>query len=200
MNKVVAHPRIPLLPTILVIAAIGTMIALGFWQLQRLAWKEALIARYAHAQDLPAVAWPRDPADRADALYRRSSVSCERVITSGAVAGRNAKGDSGWAQTARCAIGGGGNADIVLGWSSDPALHAFTAGEIVGRIGPAARDGVRLIADPPLAGLAANALPDPRDLPNNHLAYAVQWFLFAATAAVIYILALRKRLRAGAGR
>jgi surfeit locus 1 family protein len=37
----------------------------------------------------------------------------------------------------------------------------------------------RLVADPPLAGLAANAAPDPSDIPNNHLAYAVQWFLFA---------------------
>jgi surfeit locus 1 family protein len=44
--------------------------------------------------------------------------------------------------------------------------------------------------------LQANAAPDPRDVPNNHLSYAVQWFLFATTAIVIYGLALRKRLRA----
>ena len=37
------------------------------------------------------------------------------------------------------------------------------------------------------------AAPDPRDLPNNHLAYAGQWFFFALTALVIYILALRRR-------
>ena len=53
---------------------------------------------------------------------------------------------------------------------------------------------VRLVADPPVAGLAANARPDPQDIPNNHFSYAVQWFLFAATALVIYGLALRKRL------
>jgi surfeit locus 1 family protein len=34
-------------------------------------------------------------------------------------------------------------------------------------------------------------------VPNNHLAYAVQWFLFAGVAAVIYALALRRRTRAG---
>jgi surfeit locus 1 family protein len=51
------------------------------------------------------------------------------------------------------------------------------------------------VADPPLAGLAANARPDPADIPNNHWSYAVQWFLFAGTALVIYALALRKRLR-----
>ena len=60
--------------------------------------------------------------------------------------------------------------------------------------------GARLVADPPVAGLGANARPDPSDIPNNHLAYAVQWFLFAFTALVIYALALRKRLAAAAQR
>jgi len=32
-------------------------------------------------------------------------------------------------------------------------------------------------------------------VPNNHLAYAVQWFLFALVAGVIYVIALRRRLR-----
>ena len=49
-----------------------------------------------------------------------------------------------------------------------------------------------LVADPPVAGLQANAPPDPRDLPNNHMAYAFQWFFFAITALVIYGLALRR--------
>jgi surfeit locus 1 family protein len=55
--------------------------------------------------------------------------------------------------------------------------------------------GPRLVADPPLAGLDANAMPDPSEIPNNHFAYAVQWFLFAATALVIYVLAVRRRMR-----
>ena len=55
------------------------------------------------------------------------------------------------------------------------------------------------VAAPPQAGLAQLALPDPRDLPNNHLSYAVQWFLFATTALVIYVLALRKKWRAEGG-
>jgi surfeit locus 1 family protein len=46
------------------------------------------------------------------------------------------------------------------------------------------------------AKLQPNARPDPNDIPNNHLSYAVQWFLFALTALVIYGLALRKRLAA----
>ena len=50
-----------------------------------------------------------------------------------------------------------------------------------------------LVADAPPPGLAANPGPDLSAVPNNHLAYAVQWFLFAAIAAVIYVLAVRRR-------
>ena len=50
-----------------------------------------------------------------------------------------------------------------------------------------------LIADTPAPGLAANATPDISSVPNNHLAYGVQWFLFALVAGVIYVLALRWR-------
>ena len=35
--------------------------------------------------------------------------------------------------------------------------------------------------------------PSPDSIPNNHLSYAVQWFLFAGIAALIYALALRKK-------
>ena len=52
-----------------------------------------------------------------------------------------------------------------------------------------------LVAAPPPAGLAANPGPDLSAVPNNHLAYAVQWFLFAGIAAIIYLLALRRRAR-----
>ena len=51
-----------------------------------------------------------------------------------------------------------------------------------------------LVAQAPPPGMRAVAKPSPDDVPNNHLSYAVQWFLFAAAAAVIYGLALRKRL------
>ena len=45
-----------------------------------------------------------------------------------------------------------------------------------------------------MAGLAPNARPDPGEIPNNHWSYAIQWFLFALVALVIYGIALRKRL------
>ena len=81
---------------------------------------------------------------------------------------------------------------MVLGWSQSPANTAWTGGKVTGWIAP----GPRLVADPPLAGLQPNMRPDPANVPNNHLSYAAQWFLFALVALVIYGLALRKRLAA----
>ena len=47
-------------------------------------------------------------------------------------------------------------------------------------------------------GDAQGVMPIPisiEGVPNNHLAYAVQWFLFAAMAVAIYVLAVRRRLQ-----
>jgi cytochrome oxidase assembly protein ShyY1 len=44
-----------------------------------------------------------------------------------------------------------------------------------------------------MPGLQASAPPDVATIPNNHTMYAVQWFIFAALAVVIYGLALRRR-------
>ena len=55
------------------------------------------------------------------------------------------------------------------------------------------QSGWAVVADTPPAGLAPNGKPDIASVPNNHLAYAGQWFFFAAIAAIIYVLALGRR-------
>ena len=50
-----------------------------------------------------------------------------------------------------------------------------------------------LISKAAAPGLQPTAKPDLSSVPNNHLSYAVQWFLFALVASVIYVLALRWR-------
>ena len=186
--------NLPVIPTIIVAAAIATMLALGFWQLERRAEKTTLKAAYSEAVENERVlAWPALDREGAPMLYRRARLDCVSVDGLSSMAGKNAAGRSGLAITAQCRSAQGAAALVVLGWSSAPELPDWRGGEVVGRIAP----GPRLVADPPLAGLEANALPDPADLPDNHLAYAVQWFLFALVAAVIYWLALRKRLAAG---
>ena len=184
--------RLPLVPTIVVLIAVAIMIRLGVWQLDRLHQKEALLARYAAAKSMSSDAsFPRNAKAAEGLLYRHATVDCRAVAKVESVAGRSASNETGIGHVAICALAEGATARIVLGWSRDPAVPDWRGGTVQGIIAP----GPRLVADPPLAGLAANARPDPSELPNNHLAYAVQWFLFAGVALVIYALALRKRLR-----
>lgn len=195
--------RIPVLPTLLVLLAVGVMVRLGFWQLDRMHEKEALLARYEAAQANRNVAdWDGDPAKTEMLLYRRARIHCVSGIPGEPAAGKNSKGQMGWAQIEDCVTSSRSRVRVVMGWCSAPYCGAFAPGTpnqpsrltnatVVGVIAP----GPRLVANPPLAVFGANAVPDPGNIPNNHFAYAVQWFLFATTALAIYALALRKRLR-----
>ena len=191
--------RLPMIPTIVVLLAVGTMVALGVWQLQRMAWKDDLLARYGQAQALSsAVPWPTSPGEVEAALYRHSRLTCAEVVGIEARSGRSARGQSGWAHIARCRLPGGGEAEVAIGWSRNPVSPEWDGGEIGGIVGPAGV-GAILVASPAQAGLEQLAPPDPGDIPNNHFAYAMQWFFFALTALGIYALALRRKWGGDAG-
>lgn len=184
--------RIPILATIIVVAAACTMVALGIWQLGRADEKAALLERYQSAlQSDQTVQWPGNGPGYEEWLYARSQLRCESAQDFSTAAGKNGEGQSGLAVTAICNLAGGVAAPIVLGWTREVAIPEWQGGAVTGIIAP----GPRLVLDPPQAGLAANAQPDPNDLPNNHLSYAGQWFFFALTALAIYAFALRRRWR-----
>jgi cytochrome oxidase assembly protein ShyY1 len=87
---------------------------------------------------------------------------------------------------------------VEFGWSKDPNAGAgWTGGEVRGIIAPDRKSRMRLVSATGLGGLEASNPPSPASIPNNHLFYAIQWFLFAGIAALIYGLALRKRWRQG---
>ena len=187
--------KLPLLPTLFVAAAVAAMLALGVWQLRRAEWKENLLARYARAQAMSSkVPWPHRDAMEAS-LFRWSQFDCERVLHVRTTAAKSATGESGVAQIARCAIDGGGEAEVALGWSRPTDSVAWSGGAVSGVIAPGGEFGGTLQAAQNLPRLQPLAPPDPNDIPNNHLLYAGQWFFFALTALVIYVLALRKRRR-----
>ncbi|MGB3712659.1 MAG: SURF1 family cytochrome oxidase biogenesis protein [Erythrobacter sp.] len=183
--------RVPLISTIIVLAAVATMVALGVWQIGRSQEKADLIAAYSRstATEEP-VAFPLEGLGEA-VWFRRSEVPCDDLGTVAPVAGTAANGQKGWAQRATCVMVGGASVTVDLGFTRDPAPVNWGGGRVEGVIAP----GPRLVADPPVGELRALAPPDPSDLPDNHLAYAGQWFFFALTALVIYGLALRTRLR-----
>ncbi|MEP3225975.1 MAG: SURF1 family protein [Parasphingorhabdus sp.] len=186
---------IPIIGTVVVAIAVAIMIGLGIWQLQRAEWKNGLLATYEAASNEPPISYPAVPVENDPAYFRRSSVHCLEVLSWRAVSGRNARGQSGWAHIAHCkTLGGEGpGAHIVGGWSKSPDNPQWTGGEVDGVIAPDSQHMVRLVASSPIAGLEKSQPPSTDDVPNNHMAYAVQWFLFAAIALIIYFLALRGR-------
>jgi len=189
----VSLKNIPLIPTIAVAVAVVIMVMLGIWQLERADEKNAMVARYEAVRgQTDLVPFPRSEADMDKALYRRSEVNCTRVLSTRSTAARDPKGTSGLAQIARCKLAGGGEAEIMLGWTARPFDTLWKGGSVTGYVAPS-KTGARLVASPPTFGLQQLARPDPRNLPNNHLAYAGQWFFFALTALIIYIIALRRR-------
>jgi cytochrome oxidase assembly protein ShyY1 len=52
-----------------------------------------------------------------------------------------------------------------------------------------------LVSSEAAPGLQPSARPTPDSVPNTHAWYALQWFLFAGLAALIYVLALKRRER-----
>lgn len=191
--------RLPLVPTLIVGLACSIMVALGLWQLRRMDEKAALLARYEAAASLPVMAYPAIPLPKDLPLFRRASGYCLSVSGWRTKAGHNVKDQTGWAHIADCRKGAEGpGLAVEVGWSRQPKAPEWKGGAVDGVITTDDASVIRLVSSKPLAaGLEASAPPSPANIPNNHLSYAIQWFAFALIAAVIYVLALRRRALAG---
>ncbi len=191
----------PIIPLILVTAAVLTMMALGIWQLQRKSEKEALLARLSSAANMPAITFPAVPIAGDLPLFRKSSVVCLQVTDWRTVSGSNDKGEAGFAHLASCQTSGaeGPGAVVAAGWTKRLIKPDWQGGPIRGIIAPDKAQLVRLVATDPVPGLELLAKPSPDSIPNNHLLYAIQWFFFAFAAALIFALALRKMRRENDG-
>ncbi|WP_260597015.1 SURF1 family protein [Sphingomonas endolithica] len=203
--------RAPIVATIVVVLAIAIMIGLGFWQLQRRSEKEALLAQYAANIVLPPIAFPQNPVGDT-LLFRKAVATCLEPTAWHERSGRNAQGNTGWRQIAQCRAGAAGSAMTVqVGLSAQPrGTPDWKGGRVSGYITHAPDDQplilaligmahpktLMLVTDAPAPGLSANPAPDLSAVPNNHLAYAVQWFIFAALAGIFYTVAVRHRLKA----
>jgi surfeit locus 1 family protein len=200
--------RIPILATLIVIAAVALMIRLGFWQLERADEKAELLARFSIAGSKAEIAFPAISSDDT-LLFRKAAGFCLEPVSEIVTAGRNTLGQSGWRHITACRTGAEGPGMVVdIGWSADfKTRSGWKGGTVRGTIAPkpdhrslismvmgkAASPGIMLVATTPAPRLKPSAPPDLNEIPNNHLAYAVQWFLFAGIAALIFGIALYRR-------
>jgi cytochrome oxidase assembly protein ShyY1 len=196
MNK-----RIPIIPTVIVVIAVAIMVRLGFWQLHRAHENEQLLAQYAAASKQPPIAFPTAPIKGPLPLFRWATGFCQHVVDQRALAGENRSGDTGFVHIVDCATGvEGPGMSVQVGWSQDPnAKVNWIGGPVTGVIVPDRLHGIRLVAATAPPGLQPSAFPSVETAvpvtPAGNRSYALQWFAFAGIAALIYGLALSKRLR-----
>ncbi|WP_194745067.1 SURF1 family cytochrome oxidase biogenesis protein [Thermaurantiacus tibetensis] len=179
-------------------AALPLLVALGVWQLQRAEWKEGLLAELRANAALPVAALgPGDELERVQFRRVRLVLGCDPPPPT-VKAGRNAAGRAGYVALVRCTREGaasrGDGLLLAIGWGERPdswkAVRAWpprdprpVEGVLVGRDGSPAW---MLVASTGAAPLEAAAPPALESIPNNHRAYAAQWFGFAAILAAIY--------------
>jgi len=205
-------------PTIAALPVFIVLLGLGTWQVQRLHWKEALIAERDARLAAPPIALEEVRGDPASTEFRR-------VRASGAfVPGRDMfleartyRGEAGYHVVSPLALRSGGGVVLVdRGWvrarTAEPTPGAVTVEGVVrkaDRLSPwtpdnvPARDVWFYVDVPQMA--AAKQLRDvkpffidtgpPPEIPNNHLQYAVTWYGLAAALAAIYVLLIARRIR-----
>lgn len=195
--------RLPLLPTMMVALAVPLLIGLGIWQVHRAEWKAGLLAQLEANSRAPLLDIGTGPVPE-DAQFRkvRADLVCdggEPIIR----AGRNMQGRPGYSHLAQCRVG---KTDILLDsfWAPRPDPMGFATddgsdlgvatGSVEGVMVRRADGGWLLVLADPKSPATTSAPPTIDTIPNNHRAYAVQWFSFAAILAVIYGLWLRRWL------
>jgi surfeit locus 1 family protein len=192
--------RLPLIPTLVVAAAVAAMIWAGVWNLQRAKLHQAELDAYRTSSRLPPVTFPTVPLkDDQLPLYRYATGNCLRVIGRRTSAGENLAGEPGFAVILDCATGAEGpGMSVEVGWSKNPnASVSWKGGIVSGIIVPDSHSRLRLVAASAAPGLAQGKAPTPSVTvsPARNLGYALQWFSFALIALIIYALVMRKKLK-----
>ncbi|WP_312782762.1 SURF1 family protein [Brevundimonas sp.] len=104
---VTARPRFPVVLTVLTVLLLGVLLALGVWQVQRMQWKEGLIAGAEAAADQPPL--PLTEALRLDnPEFRRVILTCRGLSAAPYVELQSIENsDAGVRLISACAVEGG---------------------------------------------------------------------------------------------
>lgn len=234
--------RPTLWPTLFTVPALIVLIGLGTWQVERLHWKENLIATREARSTAPPIALPADDADAASFEFSKArAVGRFLHDKEMLLAARSLNGNVGFHVVTPLATSDGRAILVDRGWIPVELKDAGTrpAGELAGNVTvegflrgsqkpswlvPDNRpeESVWFYVDVPAmakwAGLIharpyfLEAGPEPNpggypiggqsriELPNNHLQYAITWYSFAVSLAVIYFLYHRRLAREGEAR
>lgn len=197
-----------LFPILLGIVGVAVLVALGVWQLQRLSWKEALLAEIeARIADAP-VALPEAPRPETDA-YR--AVALEGTVVGPAIAVFGTWREAGAGYRLIAPVGTGdrrvlvdfgvaagpdtplpearlaitGNLTFPEETEPDPAAAIWTNLDLSAMADRLGAEPFLVVArDITGADPATRRVPvGTEGIPNNHLGYAIQWFGLAAVWA-----------------
>ena len=210
-------------PLLLGLAGCAVLVSLGVWQLQRLAWKEAVLAEIEARIGADPVAVPADPDPAADRFLP--------------VTATGTTGEALFVLTSRAQVGAGhrvveafetddgrrllldegfrpgndipdlpprtltvtGNLhwpDETDGFTPDPDGPLWFARDVPAMADALGTEPVLIVART-IDGAAA-ATPEPvgtEGIPNNHLGYAIQWFGLAAVWAGMTVFLLWRMSR-----
>ncbi len=216
-----------ILPVLFGLLGAAVLVALGVWQLQRLAWKEGILADIAQRMQSAPVAVPAvaDPVidrflpvtatgdftgEALDVLVSRREIGAGyRVIAVFVTGGRRILVDRGFVvdeargtgHAATGAVSVTGN----LHWPDE--IDSYTPA-------PDTKTGVWFARDVPMLSAALGTEPvliiarsntgdgieampvGDAGIPNNHLGYAIQWFLLAVVwlgMTALYLWRIRRK-------
>ncbi|MEM9318425.1 MAG: SURF1 family protein [Pseudomonadota bacterium] len=197
-----------IVPIVIGVAGVAVLVALGVWQVQRLAWKEGVLAQIEARIAAAPTALPEVPDPEADRylpveaegligddsirvlVSTREDGAAYRIISTFATEGRQVLVDRGLISTEAHVPGGGpahvtGNLhwpDEVTGSTPDPNRMAniWFARDVPAMAEALGSEPVLIIARQIEPGYGPRPLPvGTEGIPNDHLGYAVTWFSLA---------------------
>ncbi|MFA7440571.1 MAG: SURF1 family protein [Sphingomonadaceae bacterium] len=174
----------------MVLIIVPMLVGFGIWQLQRMEWKQTLLADLAVASSQP-ITDMGTSAPRAGMQFRhvRLTVSCPPQTPDASI-GHGPQGQSGWSHLLTC-TSGNQPIRINIGWSPQLLDNRHAGGRFVvtGILVESEHSAAPyvLVADTAEPPLLPSAPPSTDNIPNNHLSYALQWFCFAAILLLVWV-------------
>ncbi len=217
--------RFPIGLTVASGVSLVILLGLGTWQMQRLAWKQDLIARLETLKTAAPkpIAEVLARAERGETVdWIRVAAVCEEPAAPRRDHVRNAvrEGQIIWRVTSLCVLPAPSPYREILvdrglvasarGEVETPTVALSPIGSVIGVLAPAAtlsKDAAALTpADAPSLILMAEretpppadivAAPLPPNLTNRHLEYALTWYGLAGALVAVYAALVRRRMKA----